>query len=107
DRRSAGVELHDRVAPIRAAIPIAVAGGNEDVPVLRIDHRSGTAPDGRLGLMTGIRRHQLMTIAAQRVPYVSEPARAGIEDGHMPLIGWTVAHVAGGDGDHLSVEDLQ
>jgi hypothetical protein len=105
--RGTGINLDERVAPVGRAVPLAIAGGDEDVAVAGIDHSARTPPDGRFCLRTGVRLKQLGAVAAQRVPYLEELAGVAVENGDMALIGRPVADVARRHGNHTALEELQ
>jgi len=61
--RGTSVDLDERIAPVGRAVPVAIAGGDENAAAAGIDHSARTTPDGRLGLRAGVWLKQLSTVA--------------------------------------------
>src|SRR5205807_7132767 len=102
-----GIELERGVAPVGAAVPEAVAGGDEDGAVRRVDDRAGAAPDPRARLRTGRRIDEPRPVAAQGIPHGQEIAGRAVQDGDVPLVRRRIADVAGGGGDDAAVKVVQ
>src|SRR2546423_10380660 len=105
--RGGGIELQGGVAPVRAAVPQAVAAGDEDGAARGVDDGAGAAPDPGAGLRAGRRIDEPRPVATQGVPYGQEIAGRAVQDRDVPLIRRRIADVPGGGGDDAAVEVVE